>query len=188
MKSVGVPSIRSPRFGLSDLWLLTHSAMSTQNKTPHVAKKVRTNTTFRRPKTLQLPRHPKYARKSIFSAPRMDAYKVLLQPLNTESAMKKIEDNNTLVFLVHLNSNKRQIKEALKKLHDVDSVSVNTLIRYVFLEQCSREKSGNPRGNRELNVLRPFCAVHLHRPDGQKKAYIRLASNVDALDVANKVN
>lgn len=30
-------------------------------------------------------------------------------PLTTESAMKKIEDNNTLVFIVDVRSNKRQI-------------------------------------------------------------------------------
>ena len=27
----------------------------------------------------------------------------------------------------------------------------------------------------------------LHRPDGEKKAYVRLAPDYDALDVANKV-
>ena len=30
-----------------------------------------------------------------------------------------------------------------------------------------------------------FC--FLHRPDGEKKAYVRLAPDYDALDVANKV-
>lgn len=45
--------------------------------------------------------------------------------------MKKIEENNTLVFICDVKANKRQIKEALKKLYDVDCVSVNTLIRYV---------------------------------------------------------
>jgi large subunit ribosomal protein L23Ae len=49
--------------------------------------------------------------------------------LNTESAMKKIEENNTLVFIVNVKANKRQIKEALKKMYDVDTVKVNTLIR-----------------------------------------------------------
>lgn len=47
--------------------------------------------------------------------------------------MKKIEENNTLVFLCDVKANKRQIKEALKKLYDVDCVKVNTLIRYVVL-------------------------------------------------------
>ena len=48
--------------------------------------------------------------------------------------MKKIEENNTLVFIVDVKANKRQIKEALKKLYDVDTVKLNTLIRYVYLE------------------------------------------------------
>uniref|UniRef100_A0A2K6AHU6 Ribosomal protein L23/L25 N-terminal domain-containing protein n=1 Tax=Mandrillus leucophaeus TaxID=9568 RepID=A0A2K6AHU6_MANLE len=56
--------------------------------------------------------------------------------------MKKMEDNNTLVFTVDVKANKHQIKEA-----------VNTLIR----------------------------------PDGEKKAYVPLAPDYDALDVANKI-
>ncbi|KAF2860934.1 60S ribosomal protein L25 [Piedraia hortae CBS 480.64] len=95
----------------------------------HKVHKVRTNTTFHRPKTLRLSRSPKYPRKSIPSQPRLDAGKVIIHPLNTESAMKKIEENNTLVFIVDVKANKRQIKEALKKLYDVDALRINTLIR-----------------------------------------------------------
>ena len=51
------------------------------------------------------------------------------RPLNTESAMKKIEEHNTLVFIVDIRSNKRQIKDAVKKLYDVQAARVNTLIR-----------------------------------------------------------
>jgi hypothetical protein len=47
--------------------------------------------------------------------------------------MKKIEENNTLVFIVDTKANKRQIKDALKKQYDVDTVKINTLIRYAFL-------------------------------------------------------
>ena len=47
--------------------------------------------------------------------------------------MKKIEEHNTLVFIVDIKSNKRQIKDAVKKLWDVQAASVNTLIRYVDL-------------------------------------------------------
>ena len=46
--------------------------------------------------------------------------------------MKKIEENNTLVFIVDTKANKRQIREALKKLYDVECVKVNTLIRCAF--------------------------------------------------------
>merc|ERR1711939_564708 len=47
-------------------------------------------------------------------------------------------------------NNLPQIKEALKKLYDVETVKINTLIR----------------------------------PDGSKKAFARLTSDVDALDIA----
>lgn len=70
---------------------------------------------------------------SVNHGPALDFNKIVLYPLNTESAMKKIEENNTLVFIVNVKSNKRQIKQALKKLYDVDTVKINTLIRYVLL-------------------------------------------------------
>merc|ERR1712115_699119 len=95
----------------------------------HKVRKVRTNTSFHLPKTLTLSRSPKYPRKSVPHEPRFDASKVIIHPLNTESAMKKIEENNTLVFIVDTKANKRQIKDALKKLYDVETVTLNTLIR-----------------------------------------------------------
>ncbi|KAJ9155787.1 60S ribosomal protein L25 [Coniochaeta hoffmannii] len=95
----------------------------------HKSRKVRTSTTFHRPKTLQLSRAPKYPRKSIPHAPRLDEHKIIVHPLNTESAMKKIEEHNTLVFIVDVKANKAQIKLALKKLYDIDTVKINTLIR-----------------------------------------------------------
>ncbi|KAI0345665.1 hypothetical protein BDW22DRAFT_1353236 [Trametopsis cervina] len=116
-------------------------------------RKTRTSVSFHRPKTLRLPREPKYPRKSVPHAPRMDQYRTIVSPLNTESAMKKIEEHNTLVFIVDIKANKRQIKDAVKKLYDVQAAKVNTLIR----------------------------------PDGKKKAYVRLTADHDALDVANKI-
>lgn len=43
--------------------------------------------------------------------------------------MKKIEDNNTLVFVVDKRANKPQVKLAVKKLYDIDVAKVNTLVR-----------------------------------------------------------
>ena len=60
-----------------------------------------------------------------------ESHRTIVSPLNTESAMKKIEENNTLVFIVDVRSNKRQIKEAVKKLYDVQALKINTLIRFV---------------------------------------------------------
>merc|ERR1719238_2619735 len=74
-------------------------------------------------------------------------------PLTSESAMKKIEDDNTLCFIVDLQCNKRQIKDSVAKLYDIKAAKVNTLIR----------------------------------PDGKKKAYVRLSADYDALDVANRI-
>ncbi|XP_042856689.1 60S ribosomal protein L23a-like [Penaeus japonicus] len=116
-------------------------------------KKVRTNIRFRRPKTLELPRNPKYPKKSTPNKPKMDCFRIIRYPLTTEAAMKLIEDNNTLVFIVHNKANKNHIKAAVKKLYEIDAVRVNTL----------------------------------HRPDGLKKAYVKLAPDYDALDVANKI-
>nr|XP_048282718.1 60S ribosomal protein L23a-like [Myodes glareolus] len=115
-------------------------------------KKIRTSPTFRRPKTLRLQRQPKYPRKSAPRRNKLDHYAIIKFPLTTESAMKKIEDNSTLVFIVDVKANRLQIKEAVKKLYDIDVAKVNTLIR----------------------------------PDGEKKAYVWLAPDYDALDVANK--
>jgi len=92
-------------------------------------RKIRTSTHFHIPKTLVLNRAPKYARKSVAHAPRMDQYRVIRQPLNTETAMKKIEEHNTLTFLVDVKANKNQIKDAVKRLYDVEAAKINTLIR-----------------------------------------------------------
>merc|ERR1712080_601895 len=116
-------------------------------------KKVRTSATFHRPKTLALPRKPTYQRKAVASLPRMDAYRTIVHPLTTESAMKKIEDHNTFVFIVDIRCNKYHIAAAVKKMYDIDVTKINTLIR----------------------------------PDGAKKAYVRLKPDYDALDVANKI-
>ncbi|ALC44403.1 RpL23A, partial [Drosophila busckii] len=116
-------------------------------------RKIRTNVHFRRPTTLKLPRNPKFPRKSVPTRNRMDAYNIIKYPLTTEAAMKKIEDNNTLVFLTHLRANKNHVRAAVRKLYDIKVAKVNILIR----------------------------------PDGQKKAYVRLARDYDALDIANKI-
>merc|ERR1712080_748032 len=118
-----------------------------------VSKKIRTSIRFHLPKTLAKSRDGKYPRKYRASPNRLDRYQILKYPLTTESAMKKIEENNTLVFIIDARASKVQIKEAIKKMYDIDTQKINTLIR----------------------------------PDGQKKAYVRLTQDYDALDVANKI-
>ena len=93
------------------------------------AQKVRTSVHFRRPKTLSLPRAPKFSKRSTLKRIKLDQFAIIKHPLTTESAMKKIEDNNTLVFIVDTRSNKPQIKLAVKKLYGIHVANVNTLIR-----------------------------------------------------------
>ena len=94
------------------------------------AKKVRTKVRFYRPKTLIKARDPKYPRRSVESrGDKLDKYRIIQCPVTTESAMKKIEEINTLVFLVDLKATKPKIKEAVKQLYDVKCAKVNTLIR-----------------------------------------------------------
>ena len=115
--------------------------------------KIHYKTKFHRPKTLRLLRQPKYSRRSVPRTNKLDQYQILKFPLTTESAMKKIEDNNTLVFIVDTRANKRQITDAVRRMYEIKTAKVNTLVR----------------------------------PDGLKKAYVRLTTDYDALDVANKI-
>jgi len=89
----------------------------------------RYKTKFHRPKTLRLLRNPKYSRKSVPKVNPLDQYSILKYPLTTESAMKKIEDNNTLVFIVDTRANKRQITDAVRRMYEIKTAKVNTLIR-----------------------------------------------------------
>jgi len=116
-------------------------------------RKAFTRPQFRRPHTFRKAKaaKPNNNLKSIKNP--WDEFRVIRYPLTTDMAMKKIEENNTLTFIVDPRSNKTSIKKAMKALYQVKSAKVNTLIR----------------------------------PDGLKKAYIRLAATHDALDIANKI-
>ena len=74
--------------------------------------------------------------RSAPSSQKLDEYAILKFPLTTESAMKKIEDNNTLVFIVDLKASKKQIKGAVQKLYDIQTKKINTLIRWVLSAGC----------------------------------------------------
>ena len=116
-------------------------------------RKAYTAPQFRRPHTYRRPATVKPGNNTKTIKDKWDEFRVIRHPLTTDMAMKKIEENNTLTFIVDPCANKTQIKKAMKKLYQVKSAKVNTLIR----------------------------------PDGLKKAYIRLAPQHDALDIANKI-
>jgi len=119
------------------------------------AHNIHTKVHFFKPHTNRLARAPKFSRKSTVNSQTAlsKAHDVITYPLTTESAMKQIEANNTLVFIVALTANKAEIKRAVKKMYEIDAEKINTLIR----------------------------------PDGLKKAYVKLTKDFEALDVANKL-
>ncbi|CAL5363582.1 unnamed protein product [Camellia sinensis] len=91
-----------------------------------VAKAMKSSSsTFKKKKD----RNPKYPRISVPPRNKLDHYQILKYPLTTESAMKKIEDNNTLVFIVDICADKKKIKDVVKKMYDIQTKKVNTLIR-----------------------------------------------------------
>nr|XP_024650449.1 60S ribosomal protein L23a-like [Macaca nemestrina] len=92
-------------------------------------EKICTSPTFQYPQTLRLWRQPRYPGKSVPQRNKLDHHAIIKFPLTTESAMKKIEDNNMLVFTVDVKANKHRIKQTVKKLWDVDVATVNNLIR-----------------------------------------------------------
>ena len=116
-------------------------------------RKAYTRPQFRRPHTYRRPKANKPDGNTKVVKSSWDEFRVIRNPLVTDMTMKKIEENNTLTFIVDARSTKTAIKRAIFSLYKVKSVKVNTLIR----------------------------------PDGLKKAYVRLAAAHDAMEVATKI-
>merc|ERR1712100_695413 len=106
----------------------------------HTAKKAKVwhRTTFKRPTCLKQKRSPKNILKAVKPVITFDKYAVVKHPLSSESAIKTIEDNNTLVFVVHKRANKRMIKQSCQQLYNIKVKKVNTLI--------------TPKGNKKAYV------------------------------------
>eukprot|EP01054_Gregarina_sp_Poly1_P002127 Gregarina_sp_Poly_1__2126@NODE_1563_length_3842_cov_229_088477_g281_i1_p6_GENE_NODE_1563_length_3842_cov_229_088477_g281_i1NODE_1563_length_3842_cov_229_088477_g281_i1_p6_ORF_typecomplete_len148_score19_74Ribosomal_L23/PF00276_20/6_7e03Ribosomal_L23/PF00276_20/7_3e17Ribosomal_L23eN/PF03939_13/2_2e10Ribosomal_L23eN/PF03939_13/5_9e03_NODE_1563_length_3842_cov_229_088477_g281_i132863729 len=118
-----------------------------------VKKKIRTSPHFYRPKTESYSRKPKAPAHLVRGHTKFDDYRILTTPLTSESALKKVETTNTLVFLCDPEATKARIRAAVARRYAVKVVKCNTLIR----------------------------------PDGKKKAFVRLHADYDALDLANKI-
>ena len=124
-------------------------------KGTHTKKKAKvwTKTTFRLPRTTTIRRSPLAIRRAAPQMSTNDMYSIVKHPLSSESAIKTIEDQNTLVFLVDKRATKPSIRKACADLYGIKVKKVNTLIR----------------------------------PDGYKKAYVKLQSGQDALEYASKI-
>ena len=82
-----------------------------------------------------------------------DPQSVILYPQATEKAVKLIESENKLIFVVNKSANKSDIKMAIETLYEVKVKSVSVEIT----------------------------------PDGKKRAYVRLAPEFMADEIASKL-
>ncbi len=58
-----------------------------------------------------------------------DSYKVIRNPLMTEKAVRLMESENKLIFLVDKKAKKQEIKKAMEEIFKVKVVKVNTMIQ-----------------------------------------------------------
>lgn len=58
----------------------------------------------------------------------MDSYKVIIKPLSTEKSLRLMESENKLMFVVHMDATKQDVKKAIKELYDMTCVKVNMYI------------------------------------------------------------
>eukprot|EP00438_Fugacium_kawagutii_P002949 Skav220653 [mRNA] locus=scaffold2038:323933:329023:+ [translate_table: standard] len=152
-------------------------------------KKIRTKVRFYKPKTLEKARNPKYPRKSTESrGDKLDKYRIIQCPVTTESAMKKIEEINTLVFLVDIQATKPKIKDAVKQLYDVKCAKVGRTagnnidalpIRWFITVLLT--------GTLRMRTVEEAATHCFWLVGWKKKAYVRLTQDYDALDVANRI-
>ena len=110
-------------------------------------------TTFKRPQTKRLPKQPKYPRSIKQQINKLDEYSILKFPLSTETALKRVESDNTVVFICDQKATKAMIKRAVEKRFETKVIKVNTAVRL----------------------------------DGLKKAFVRFAPDVEAMEIASKM-
>ena len=58
----------------------------------------------------------------------MDPYKIIKHPVSSEKAVRLMESENKLTFIVDRKSNKQELKKALENLFKIKVIKINTLI------------------------------------------------------------
>ena len=101
--------------------------------------KVWNKVSFRLPKTQTTSRSPIAIRKAVKKESTWDKFSIVKYPLSSESAIKTIEDQNALVFIVDKRARKPAIRKACQDLYNIKVSKVNTLI--------------TPKGNKKAYVV-----------------------------------
>lgn len=109
----------------------TKAASRVKKQITKKTHRIRSRPRFFKPQVKTLARTPKYARRLrdvTATSTDVDKYSIILSPLNSEKASSKLENINTMTFLVDIRANKNQIREAFFKLYNQKVRSVRTLI------------------------------------------------------------
>ncbi|MBI2651260.1 50S ribosomal protein L23 [Candidatus Woesearchaeota archaeon] len=77
----------------------------------------------------------------------MDPNKIIKYPLSTEKAIRLMESQNKLVFVVDIDSDKKMIKDAIEDLFKVKVENVNTHMQNGEKKAYVKLSSENPAIN-----------------------------------------
>ena len=81
--------------------------------------------------------------------PLQDPFTVILYPLNTEKAVRKMEAENMLIFVVTRNATKTAVKKAVEKAFNAKVDAVNTVVM----------KDGRKKAYVKLNAATPAVEI-----------------------------
>jgi large subunit ribosomal protein L23 len=74
-----------------------------------------------------------------------EARRIIIKPYITEKGFTKMEKEDILVFIVNDKADKKSVKEAIKILYNMDTVSVNTVRSIYGKKAYVRFPSGTAR-------------------------------------------
>ncbi|KAJ4817492.1 60S ribosomal protein L23A [Rhynchospora pubera] len=104
--------------------LVTYASAEVEQTTPVKVKTRKTSSIYRPKKKKGL----QGARTTPAVSIALDPFSILKRQLITESAMKVMQDDNTLVFMVNPKADKFMIRDAIQRMYDVRVDKVNTSI------------------------------------------------------------
>ncbi|HNR59076.1 MAG: 50S ribosomal protein L23 [Methanothrix sp.] len=78
---------------------------------------------------------------------------VIKSPFITEKVTNMIDSENTVEFLVGIGANKKEIKEELERLYDVEVISIRTMITSKGEKKAAVKLAGDGSANELATTL-----------------------------------
>lgn len=74
----------------------------------------------------------------------MDSYRIIKRPLITEKSTQQKEAGNKVIFAVHPEANRSEIKKAVEKIFNVKVEKVNTILMSGKIKRLGRNMGRRP--------------------------------------------